>query len=177
MRADIKINIKRGIAVGLIAIMAVVNPLQTLQPTGAAGTGAPAVAKAAETDKAPYIGEVRLAVDKDEDRAKQILTDAGYEVYDQNLNEGAGSIWNKQGTQAVYMGYKRTADEKKAIRDMKTMNMLGRYSSSDLQNWINENRSTAKEKVQPILKALKEYRINVKNGDPIALQAQTTIGG
>ena len=172
MRANIKINIKRGIAVGLIAIMAAVNPLQTLKPIVEV---APSVAKAAETDKAPYVGEVRLAVDKDEDRAKQILTDAGYEVYDQNLNEGAGSVWNKQGTQAVYMGYKRTADEKKAIRDMKTMNMLGRYSSSDLQNWINENRSTAKEKVQPILKALKEYRINVKNGDPIALQAQTTM--
>ena len=48
MRANIKTNFKRGIAVGLIAIMAAVNPLQTLQPTGAAGTGAPAVAKAEE---------------------------------------------------------------------------------------------------------------------------------
>ncbi len=63
MRANIKNNIKRGIAVGLIAIMAAVNPLQTLQPTGA-GTGSPLAAKAAEVDKAPYIGEVRLAVDK-----------------------------------------------------------------------------------------------------------------
>ena len=53
MGANIKTNIKREIAVGLIAIMAAVGPMQTLQPTGAAGIGAPAVAKAAETDKAP----------------------------------------------------------------------------------------------------------------------------
>ena len=164
--------IKRGIAVGLIAIMAAINPMQTLQPTG---EGAPTVAKAAETDKSPYIEEVRLAVDKDPDKAKQILTDAGYEVVDQNLNDRTGSIWNKQGEQAVYMGFKRTDDEKKAIRDMKTINMLGRYSSSDLDKWIKENRSTAKEKVQPIMVALKEYRANVKKGDPIALQGQKTM--
>ena len=60
MRANIKTDIKRGIAVGLIAIMAAINPMQTLQPTGAEST---TVAKAAETDKAPYIEEIRLAVD------------------------------------------------------------------------------------------------------------------
>ena len=172
MRANIKTNIKRGIAVGLIAIMAAVNPLQTLQPTG---EGAPAVAKAAETDKAPYIGEVRLAVDKKADKAKQILESAGYEVIDQDLNEDAGSFWNKLGDQAVYMGIKRTSDEKKAIRDMKTMNMLGRYSFSDLENWVKENRATAQEKCKPILVALKEYRKNVKNGDPLSLQAQASM--
>ena len=117
MRANIKTNIKRGIAVGLIAIMAAINPMQTLQPTGA-GTGAPEVAKAAETDKAPYIGEVRLAVDKDANTAKQILEGEGYEVIDQDLNEKAGSFWNDLGDQAVFMGIKRTDDESKAIRDM-----------------------------------------------------------
>ena len=96
MRANIKTNIKRGIAVGLIAIMAAINPMQTLQPTGA-GTGAPTVAKAAESDKAPYIGEVRLAVDDDADDAKQSLESAGYEVIDQDLNQDAGTFWNKYG--------------------------------------------------------------------------------
>ena len=113
--------IKRGIAVGLMALMACVNPLQTLSPVSGA------VAKAAET-AAPYVGEVRLAVDDKADNAKKALTDAGYEVVDQDLNEEAGSFWNDLGDEAVYMGIKRTDDENKAIRDMKTMNMLGKYS-------------------------------------------------
>ena len=167
MRANIKTNIKRGIAVGLIAIMAAINPMQTLQPTGA-GTGAPAVAKAAESDKAPYIGEVRLAVDKDANTAKQILEGEGYEVIDQDLNEKAGSWWNKQGDQAVYMGIKRTDDESKAIKDMKTMNMCGKYSYSDLSNWVKENRETAKEKCEPLRIVIKEFKENINNGDRIA---------
>ena len=167
MRANIKTNIKRGIAVGLIAIMAAINPMQTLQPTGT-GAGAPAVAKAAETDKAPYIGEVRLAVDDDANSAKQILESDGYEVIDQDLNEKAGSWWNKQGDQAVYMGIKRTDDESKAIKDMKTMNMCGKYSYSDLSNWVKENRETAKEKCEPLRIVIKEFKENINNGDRIA---------
>ena len=165
MRANIKTNIKRGIAVGLMAIMAAINPMQTLQPTGAEST---TVAKAAETGKAPYIGEVRLAVDKDANTAKQILESEGYEVIDQDLNEKAGSWWNKQGDQAVYMGIKRTDDESKAIKDMKTMNMCGKYSYSDLSNWVKENRETAKEKCEPLRIVIKEFKENINNGDRIA---------
>ena len=165
MGANIKTNFKRGIAVGLIAIMAAVNPLQTLQPTGAE---TPVVAKAAETDKAPYIGEVRLAVDKDPNKAKQILNDAGYEYIDQDLNEKAGSFWNKQGDQAVYLGFKRTADEDKAIRDMKTMNMCGKYSYSDLSKWVKNNRQTAKAKCEPLRIVCDEFKNSVKDGDLIA---------
>ena len=65
------------------------------------------------------------------DATKKILADDGYEIIDQDLNEDAGSFLNSLGDQAVYMGIKRTADEKKAIRDMKTMNMLGRYSYTE----------------------------------------------
>ena len=119
-------------------------------------------------DKAPYIGEVRLAVDKDADKAKQILESEGYEVIDQDLNEKAGSWWNKQGDQAVYMGIKRTDDESKAIKDMKTMNMCGKYSYSDLSNWVKENRETAKEKCEPLRIVIKEFKENINNGDRIA---------
>ena len=170
MRANIKTNIKRGLAVGLIAIMAAINPMQTLQPTGA-GAGAPAVAKAAETDKAPYVGEVRLAVDKDADKAKQILESDGYEVIDQDLNEKAGSFWNDLGEQAVYMGIKRTDDESKAIRDMKTMNMLGNYSYSDLKTRIEESKSEAKDTYDKLNTAIKEYSKNYQSGDAAAKHA------
>ena len=58
-------TIKRGIAVGLMALMACVNPLQTLSPANGGS-----VAKAAGT-AAPYVGEVRLAVDDKADNAKK----------------------------------------------------------------------------------------------------------
>ena len=173
MRANIKTNIKRGIAVGLITIMAAINPMQTLQqPTGA---GAPAVAKAAETDKAPYIGEVRLAVDKDAGIAKQTLESEGYEVIDQDLNEKAGSFWNDLGDQAVYMGIKRTDDASKAIRDMKTMNMLGKYSYSGLKEKLEVNKKEAKELYQKILAGINEFADNYENKDVAAQSAYSMM--
>ena len=168
-------NIKRGIAVGLMAIMAVINPLQTMQPTGAAATGEPAVAKAAESDKAPYVGEVRLAVDKDAAKAKQILTDAGYEVIDQDLNEKAGSWWNDLKDQAVYMGIKRTDDESKAIRDMKTMNMLGKYSYSDLKKRMEQNKAEARVTYKKFKTAIGEYIKNYNAGDVAAVQSHNML--
>ena len=159
--------IKRMIAFGLMAIMACVNPLQTLSPANTDGT--PTTAKAAE--KAPYISEIRLAVDKDAATAKQILTDAGYEVVDQDLNEKAGDFWNKLGEQAVYIGFKRTADAKDAIRDMKLMNMNGQYSYTELEEWVNENRRETRTKCEPIFKIIKEFKQSVKNEDVIALKA------
>ena len=111
------------------------------------------------------MGEVRLAVDDKADNAKKALTDAGYEVVDQDLNEEAGSFWNDLGDQAVYMGIKRTDDESKAIRDMKTMNMLGKYSYSDLETRLKENRSKAKEIYIKLNTAINEYSKNYKAGD------------
>ena len=172
MRANIKTNIKRGIAVGLIAIMAAINPMQTLQPTGA---GTPTVAKAAETDKAPYIGEVRLAVDEDADKAKQILESEGYEVIDQDLNEKAGSWWNDIGEQAVFMGIKRTDDETKAIRDMKTMNMLGNYSYSGLKERLEQSKKEAKELYKKISAGISEFASNYNAKDIAAETAYSMM--
>ena len=174
MRANIKTNIKRGIAVGLIAIMAAVGPMQTLQPTGS-GTGAPAVAKAAETDKAPYIGEVRLAVDKDANTAKQILEGEGYEVIDQDLNEKAGDSWNELGDQAVYMGIKRTDDESKAIRDMKTMNMRGKYSFTDLKKHISYKTDQSTDMYKRLSAAIEEYSDNYEDKDFLAVKAHDLL--
>ena len=176
--------IKRGIAVGLMAIMACVNPMQTLSPVGGGAgvngsaadglTGVPTTAKAAEKSD-PYVGEVRLAVDANPEVAKLALSSAGYEVIDQDLNESAGSSWNKLGDQAVYMGIKRTADEKKAIRDMKTMNMLGKYSYSDMENWLENNRQSARGIFEPLLTALKELRANYKNKDMLTLTVKEML--
>ena len=167
MRLYSKGIITRAIAVGLMALMACVNPLQTMSPRG--GMDA-TVAKAAEKD-APYVGEVRLAVDEKAETAKQILADSGYEVIDQDLNEEAGSWWNKLGDQAVYMGIKRTDDENKAIRDMKTMNMNGKYSYSAMEQWVAENRHQAADICKPFAIVRDEFKESIKHGDLIAEEA------
>ena len=173
--------IKRGIAVGLIALMACVNPLQTLSPANGTSTGStdvvtglPTEASAAEKSD-PYVGEVRLAVDKDASKAKQILEDAGYEVIDQDLNEKAGSFWNKLGDQAVYMGIKRTDDASKAIRDMKTMNMLGQYSYTDLEQMLNQNRDEAYDLYKKLENAVRTYRDGYKAGDLLSVKSHDLL--
>ena len=96
-------------------------------------------------------------------------------MIDQDLNEEAGSFWNKLGDQAVYMGIKSTADEKKAIRDMKTMNMLGKYSYSDLATRFEGSRSQAKETFRKLNTAIREYAKNYKAGDVSAIQAHDLL--
>ena len=160
--------IKKGIAVGLIALMACLNPLQTLSPANI-GMG-PTEAKAAEDTDKPYIAEVRLAVDKDVNHAIQLLDEEGYEVIEQDLNEKAGAYWNELGDQSVVMGIKRTADQSKAIRDMKTMNMLGKYSFTGLKERIENNKTEAKNTYKKIRSSISEYKKNYEKND---LGAQT----
>ena len=168
MRVNKKGLIKKGIAVGLIAAMAVVNPMQTLSPINAGA--APATAKAAEEGADPYIAEIRLEVNEHADVAIQKLEEAGYETIGQDLNEKAGSFWNDLGDQSVIMGIKRTSDEKKAIRDMKTMNMLGKYSYTGLKERIENNKQKAKETYEKLKTSLAEYSKNYAKKD---LGAQT----
>ena len=160
--------ITRTIAVGLLVLIACVNPLQNLSPVNGSLTGAP-VAKAAK--RGAYVGEVRLAVSKVPAAAKQNLIDAGYEVIDIDLNQGAGDSWNSQGDQAVYMGIKRTDDESKAIRDMKTMNMNGKYSYSAMEQWVDENRHQAADICKPFAIVRDEFKESIKHGDLIAEEA------
>ncbi len=166
--------IKRGIAVGLIAVMASITPMQDVRPMGADVAKA-ATAESASQDKAPYIGEVRLSVDASPENAKLLLTLAGYEVIDQDLNQGAGAYWNDIGDQAVYMGIKRTNDKKKAIRDMKTMNMLGKYSYTGLKEKLEQNKKEAKELYQKISDGINEFADNYENKDAAAQSAYSMM--
>ena len=95
----------RILATGLIVLMACVNPMQTLEPKQAYAAGEDEDAGSSDTGSdadvvntdgtTTYIREVRLGVGKTAEEAKAAL--AGYEILDQDLNEGAGSWWNKIG--------------------------------------------------------------------------------
>ena len=86
---------------------------------------APTFASAAE-GKTQYISELFLSYGDTDDKAKQRLTDNGYTVLDQNMNEQAegGVSWLGLAStkRSVYLGYKTTANPDEAIRDMRDLN-------------------------------------------------------
>ena len=188
--------IKRMIAAGLIALMACVNPMQTLVPRQAyaagedADTGSNADADKTNAEEADtgssdaakedanedatagdtkYISEVRLGVGKTAEEAKSSLESEGYEVVDQNLNEGAGnwwsSLWSNLPDQAVYLGYKTTTKESEALRDIRLMNMLGKYSVSGYEIWLAENKAQAKSLYEKVRPAFTEFKENYEKKD------------
>ena len=158
---------KRMIAVGLIALMACVNPMQTVSQRlskAAEATAADAESSDDEGDTgASYIREVRIGVGKTAEEAKASLD--GYEILDQDINEGAGSWWNKIGDQAVFLGYKTTTKESEALRDIKLMNMLGKYSVSGYELWLNENKAQAKSLYEQVRPAITEFTSNYEKKD------------
>ena len=88
-----------------------------------------------------YLSDLKLAEADTEEEAKQLLTAAGYTVFDQNLNPG--------GSKAVYLGYKKSTNVDDAITDVRVMNMNGGFNITDYET-IKKN-------------ALQEYGKTVDN--------------
>ena len=86
-----------------------------------------------------YVSDVILSYGMTDDEAKKWLTDNGYKYVDANLNAGADDTFSHK--RSVYLGYMETNDAKKAITDMRLMNMNGGYSVSDYQVMLEEMRT------------------------------------
>lgn len=145
IRWKMKKLVRTGIAFGLAAMMCVMNPMHTL------------AASEEEEEEGGYISEVRISTANTAADAKDWLWDNGYEVQDQNLNEGTGK-------DAVYLGYKTTNDPDKAITDMAVMYMDGGYSCSEYEAMLKNQKKNVEKLVGCIQNALKEYRINYNDG-------------
>ena len=106
-----------------------------------------------------YICDVMVGTGESAEEAKKALTDAGFTVLDQNVNEGAGSFYKTE--KFVYVGYKTTTDAADAITDLAVMNMNGGYSFADYEVLMNKYRdSRIKPFVDNFIAAVKEYRAN-----------------
>ena len=141
---------------GMTAILAMQTPVMSLQ------------AAAASTQ---YISEVILSYGKTDDEAKSWLTQNGYKVVGQNLNEGGegGSdafSWLGLASEkrSVFLGYKTTTNPEEAITDMKIMNMNGGYSYEAYEKVLADMAAEKEHFLQNIMAALKEYRENYKKG-------------
>ena len=128
----------------------------------------PAQVFAAGTDE-KYISEVQIGVGKSASEAEESLKD--YEILkddkgnyvDLNKNAGATGIGGK-GNRVVYLGFKKTANEKEAITDLAVMNMKGGYSVEDYEALME---SQMKDQIIPFVEsfvsAIEEYRANCKS--------------
>ena len=140
----------------------------------------PTIASAAE-DKL-YISEVYLGYGKDDASAKKWLTDNGYTVVDQNLNEGAeggGAVLSflKVGSEkrSVYLGYKITTEKSEAITDTRVMNMNGEYSYEAYEKLLEDKKTEINAFIDNVKTALKEYRENYKAKKPKAIIAHDNL--
>ena len=103
-----------------------------------------------------YLSELKMAEAKTADEAKKLLTDAGYEILDKNLNP--------DGDKAVYLGYKKSTNVDDAITDVRVMNMNGGFNISDYDSIIDEALQTYKKDIDNIRIAAKEFAENYKAG-------------
>ena len=147
---------KKGLAFVLVLVFAIQFTLPAL----------------AESDKS-YVSSVILSYGETDDSAKQWLTDNGYDVLDQNLNEGADDILSHK--RSVYLGYTTTSDPSNAITDIKLMHMQGGYSVQDYQKLLADQKENIRLYVNEFISALKEYRSNFEKKDARALQANELL--
>ncbi len=116
---------------------------------------------AASILKKEYIKEMYVSYGKTADEAKKYLTDNGYEVLDNDLNEGADDLISTK--RAVYLGYKTTDKSDEAITDIKLMNMKGGYSSQDYKMLLSQQKETLQKFIDSFKVAVNEYRTNYNN--------------
>ena len=120
-----------------------------------------------------YVKEMIISYGNTEEKAKNWLTNSGYEVLDYNLNEGADSTFSTK--KAVYIGYKTTDNADEAITDMKLMNMKGGYSVQDYQMLLDEQKSNIRAFFNNFKVAVKEYRENYNANQERAIAAHDLL--
>ena len=110
-----------------------------------------------------YLSDLKMAEANTADESKKLLTDAGYEILDKNLNP--------DGSKAVYLGYKKSKNVDDAITDVKVMNMNGGFNISDYDTIFEEAMETYSAEVNNLRIAAKEFAENYKAGKKEALNA------
>ena len=157
----------KALTVGMTAILALQNPVMSLHASAAA---------------TQYLSEVIISYGRTDAEAKNWLTQNGYKVVGQNLNEGGegGSealSWMGLASEkrSVFLGYKTTTNPEEAITDMKIMNMNGGYSYEAYEKVLEDTKAEKEHFLENIMAALKEYRENYKKPEGTAGRTRAKI--
>ena len=142
---------------------------------------------AAEKKEAIYIKEFKLYIAPNSNKiesydeaqeaakAKEWFEKNGYTMIEGNLNADASGALKKDV--GVYMGYSTTTDVKEAVTDLAVMNERGNYSESEYKKILEEQKKMYTDMVTDLKTMLEEYRKNVNNGVPTAIQAKEFMNG
>ncbi len=127
---------------------------------------------AAEKKGMIYIKDFKLYIDKNKEpaEAKDWFEKNGYTMIEGNLNaDASGTLKREVG---VYLGYATTTDPKEAVTDLAVMNERGNYSEGEYKRILEEQKKMYTDMVSDMKTMLEEYRANVNNGVPTAIQAR-----
>ena len=133
---------------------------------------------AAEKQGVTYIKEFRLYIDEnsqDPAKIKDWFEKNGYKMIEGNLNADASGALKKEV--GVYLGYSTTTDPKEAVTDLAVMNERGNYSEGEYKRILEEQKKMYTDMVTDLKTMLEEYRKNVNNGVPTAIQSRDFMNG
>ncbi len=108
-------------------------------------------------------------------KAKDWFEKNDYKMVEGNVNADAGGALKKEV--GVYLGYSTTTDPNEAITDLAVMNERGNYSVGEYDRIIEEQKQMYADMVTDVKDMLEEYRTNVNNGVPTAIQARDFMNG
>ena len=112
---------------------------------------------------------------KEADKARAWFEKNGYTMIEGNLNaDASGNLKKEVG---VYMGYSTTTNKKEAVTDLAVMNERGNYSESEYNRILKDQKKMYTDMVSDLKTMLEEYRTNVNNGVPTAIQARDFMNG
>ena len=132
-----------------------------------------------------YISDLMIANSEDSpEEAKAILHDAGYAVYDANLNKGAGddNPWvgfgedeEERTRRYTYIGYKVTDKREEGITGISAMDQMGGYDSFDYRDIVRQGMPGFPDLVESTLSVITEFKARYNEGDEAALVAKKQL--
>ena len=169
MNSKIKTITKRGIAAGMMAVMAFMLPATPLHETQV---------QAAEVRSADeFIKDVRLFIkmegeSKDAEAWCKTKGDDWKVLQgDQDGNLNSGTYDELTNDYGVFLCYQTTTDPDEAITDLAVMNERGNYSASEYKLLLEKQKEAYIDMVKNMETMLKEYRKNYENKVPMAVKS------
>lgn len=137
--------------------------------TAACLLGLLAVPAAADIER-QYLSELRVCVAATWEEAAETLRAAGYEVIEQDLNEGTGD-----GVTAVCLGYRTTTDPTNALTDIAMLNMNRTFGYTDAAAIERLCGETLDEAVRAVQTAVAELQAAYGKGSRTARWAYDVL--
>lgn len=111
--------------------------------------------------KTKYISEVTVSYAGTYEEAKKELEGNGYKIASEtNVNDTLNA--------PVYLGYKETTEKKDAITDLAVMDMGGKFSYTDYENLMKNQRNAVENQMDKILVSIEAFREKYESGSTLA---------